>query len=421
MPRKQAMPEGYNRLWAAATVSALGDGVRTAAIPLLAAAVTRDPVAISVVTAAGFLPWPVLGLLGGAAADRFDRRRAMWVVNTFRALLMAAATAVLLLIGSLPIAALATLAFLIGTAETVYDNAAVGYLPQLLPKGALARGNARLYTSQMAATQLIGPPVGGILFVFGPVIPLTINAVSFAVSAALISGLPKMEKQPVRAQNLRQDILEGLTWLWRSPALRSLAVVTTALGAVSGALLAMLIVYSRDQLEIASVGYGLLLSAFAVGSIAGGLLVPRLIDRLPLRGLLTTCVLISTGVFGGLAATTDAIAAGVLLGCLGLAVATWNITSVTVRQRIVPNHLLGRVSSAYRATTLTFTTAGALSAGVLTEATSVSMTMWACAGLTLGGLALGSRGLREVDSGQTRPKQQGQVAQDGDSEQIAER
>ena len=53
MPRKQAMPEGYNRLWAAATVSAMGNGVRTAAIPLLAATVTRDPVAISVVTAAG--------------------------------------------------------------------------------------------------------------------------------------------------------------------------------------------------------------------------------------------------------------------------------------------------------------------------------------------------------------------------------
>ena len=401
MPREQAMPRGYNRLWVAATASALGDGVRTAAIPLLAAAITRDPVAISVVTAAGFLPWPVLGLLGGAAADRFDRRRAMWVVNAVRALLMAAVAVVLLLIGSLPIAVLAILAFLIGTAETVYDNAAVGYLPQLLPEEALARGNARLYTSQMAATQLIGPPVGGILFVFGPVIPLVINAVSFAVSAALISGLPKVKKQPARAQNWRQDILEGLIWLWRSPALRSLAVVTTALGAVSGALLAMLIVYSRDQLEIASVGYGLLLSAFAVGSIASGLLVPRLIRYLPLRGLLAGCALVSTGVFCGLAATTDAVAAALLLGCLGAAVAVWNITSVTIRQRIVPNHLLGRVSSAYRATTLTFTTAGALSAGVLTDATSVSMTMWACAGLALLGLALGIRGLGEVNMAQT--------------------
>ncbi len=150
------MPAGYGLFWGASTVSALGDGVRVAALPLLAAAVTRDPAAIAVVTAAGFLAWPVLGLVGGALSDRLDRRRSMWMVNAARALTLGVLSLLLLTLGSLPIAALAALAFALGAAETVYDNAAIGFLPRILPPDALATGNARLFTSQLTATQLIG-------------------------------------------------------------------------------------------------------------------------------------------------------------------------------------------------------------------------------------------------------------------------
>ncbi|HEY8912850.1 MFS transporter [Lacisediminihabitans sp.] len=391
-----SMPRDYIRLWAASTISALGDGLRIAAIPLLAASATSDPFAISIVSAAGFLPWPVFGLLGGAISDRFERRRLMWMVNAARAIIICVSTIILLAEGSLPIALLALLAFLLGTAETVYDNAAIGILPQVLTPDLLPAGNSRLFTSQLSATQLIGPPLGGLLFVFGPSVPLTLDAISFVISATLIAFLSPTSRYPEQTpMNLRRDISEGIAWLWKSATLRTMVVLTVALSAASGALLAMLVVYAHDQLHTNSIGYGLLLGAFAVGSIAGALCTPKLMRTRPLREVLTGSIVAAIGVFAGLATTsTPAVAAGLLL--LGAAVSTWNVASVTTRQRIVPNHLLGRVSSAYRASALTFTTIGALTAGILTGTTSITTTLWACAGLGLVGLLVRGRGLWQL-------------------------
>ena len=394
-----SMPRAYVQLWGASTISALGDGLRIAAIPLLAASVTRDPFAISIVSAAGFLPWPVFGLLGGAVSDRFERRRLMWMINASRAIISCAATTILLTEGSLPIALLALLAFLLGTAETVYDNAAIGILPQILTPDLLPAGNSRLFTSQLSATQLIGPPLGGLLFAFGSSIPLALDALSFGISATLIALLPRPARSPEgRVLNLRRDIGEGLVWLWESATLRTMAILTVALSTISGALLAMLVVYAHNRLHTTSVGYGLLLGAFAVGSIAGATFTPRLMRGRPFRQILAGSVIAAIGVFAGLATTaTPAVAAG-LLALLGAAVSTWNVASVTTRQRIVPNHLIGRVSSAYRASALTFTTIGALTAGLLTGTTSITTTMWACAGVGLVGLLVGCRGLWRLDS-----------------------
>ena len=394
-----SMPRAYVQLWGASTISALGDGLRIAAIPLLAASVTRDPFAISIVSAAGFLPWPVFGLLGGAVSDRFERRRLMWMINASRAIISCAATTILLTEGSLPIALLALLAFLLGTAETVYDNAAIGILPQILTPDLLPAGNSRLFTSQLSATQLIGPPLGGLLFAFGSSIPLALDALSFGISATVIALLPRPARSTERrVQNLRRDIGEGLVWLWESATLRTMAILTVALSTVSGGLLAMLVVYAHNRLHTTSVGYGLLLGAFAVGSIAGATFTPRLMRGRPFRQILAGSVIAAIGVFAGLATTaTPAVAAG-LLALLGAAVSTWNVASVTTRQRIVPNHLIGRVSSAYRASALTFTTIGALTAGLLTGTTSITTTMWACAGVGLVGLLVGCRGLWRLDS-----------------------
>ncbi|TFD03661.1 MFS transporter [Cryobacterium sp. TMT1-66-1] len=392
-----ALRARYVQFWIAATVSALGDGVRVAVLPLLAASSTRDPVAIAIVTAAGFLPWPVLGLLGGAVSDRFDRRRLMWIVNATRALIVAAASVNLLSERTLPIAALAILAFTLGTAETVYDNAAVGFLPQLLPTELLPIGNSRLFTSQLSATQLVGPPLGGLLFALGAGIPLALDSISFALSALLIAFMPRTPPGvPHVRKNLRRDIAEGLTWLWRNPTLQAMAFITTALGAISGALLAMLVIYARQQLHLTSFGYGLLLGAFAIGSVSGALAAPRVMRRWPLPQVLAGTVLVATVIFACLAATSNSIVAALLLAALGVAVSTWNIASVTTRQRIVPNRLLGRVSSAYRASALTFTTLGALGAGVLTATTSVAATFWACSALALVGLGMGARGLVKI-------------------------
>lgn len=395
--RDERLPSPYGRFWTSSTLSAIGDGVRVVAFPLLAASSTQNPAEIAVVAAAGFAAWPVLGLVGGAISDRFDRRRLMWVVNGSRAVLVALLAIGVGVLGTIPVPLLAVLAFMLGAAETVYDNAAIGFLAQLVPSTLLARANSRLFTSQLSATQLIGPPLGGLLFALGSVIPFAVNAVTFALSSILIILLPHTPARPPRARkSLRSEIVEGLVWLWRSTTLRAMVVITTALGAISGALLAMLVVYVRDQLHLSSVGYGLLLGAFAAGSIVGALAAPRIMRTRPLREVLAVAVLATALIFAVLAATSTALVAAAMLAFLGVAVSTWNVASVTARQQLVPHELLGRVSGTYRAVALTFTTIGALAAGVLTAATSISTTFWVCAGVALLGLAMGLAGLSRM-------------------------
>jgi MFS family permease len=386
----EKFPKPYLQLWTAASASAFGDGIRAAALPLLAAAATSDPTSIGVVTAAGFLAWPLLGLVGGAMSDRFDRRALMWTVNAIRALVVLGIACFVLFSGPAPIWLLAALAFALGSAETVYDNAATGLLPQLVSKELLPKANSRLFTSQLSGTQLLGPPLGGLLFSVSAVVPLFANAFSFALSAALIAMLPRSGHiSPMGKMDLRKDVAEGLRWLWNSPVLRSMALLTTSLSAVSGALLAMLVVFARTQLGLGGTGYGLLLGAFAVGSVLGSLLAPAVLHSVPRVTILIAAVAVTVVTFGGLASTSFFAIAAVLLAALGVAVSIWNITSVTLRQTIVPNELLGRVSSAYRTMALTFTTVGALLSGVLTSATSISTTLWVCSGVALLGLAVG--------------------------------
>ncbi|MET9726275.1 MFS transporter [Streptomyces zaomyceticus] len=180
---------GFGRLWTAAVVSRFGDSLRTAALPLLAASLTDDPLLIASVTACGFLPWLLFGLLGGAVADRVDQRRAMWVVDLVRGGLMAA-FAVAVALGHAGIALLLVLAFALTTLQTLFDNAATALLPALVPTEALAAANARLMTGQQFAGGLLAAPVVPALLLAGPAVPYAADAATYVLAgyAATITG-----------------------------------------------------------------------------------------------------------------------------------------------------------------------------------------------------------------------------------------
>ena len=378
----------FLRLWSAATVSAAGDGLRQTALPLLAAAATRDPRAVALVTAAGFAPWPLLGLLGGAIADRVDRRSAMWVIDAGRGALMAGFA---VLVGTLgvPVAALAGLAFLLGAAETVFDNAATALLPSLVAPTWLPAANSRLMTSQTLAGELVGPPLAGLLFGISASVPLALDAVSFLVAALLVATLggchlnSPAEATPVisRWSGLGTGIRQGLGWLWHEPVLRTLTVVIAVLGAVSGALLALLVLYVQQVLGLGSAGYGTLFSCYALGGVAGALGSPWLLRHRPSGHLLLAAVITAGVAFTGLGVTSRPVVAGVALGVFGVSVGLWNVTVTTLRQTLVPDGLLGRVSSAYRTIALTFTTAGAGVAGLTANSIGIPATLIGCAAL----------------------------------------
>jgi MFS family permease len=218
------LPAGFGRLWTAQTVSSLGDGVTQAALPLLALTLTRDPMALAFITAAGTLPWLLFGVLGGA--DRWDRRRTMWVTDAARAVLLAIPAAAAAL-DVLSIALLAAVAFLLALGGLFFDTAATVYLPDLLGRdpAQLERVNTRLRGAQTAASGFAGPPAGSALLALGRPVPLLTDAVSFALSALLVRSLPAVPRPAASArESLLRQARAGASYVFRDRVLLGLAL-----------------------------------------------------------------------------------------------------------------------------------------------------------------------------------------------------
>ncbi|MGH8874945.1 MAG: MFS transporter [Acidimicrobiia bacterium] len=157
--RREGLGPDFAKLWGAAAVSNLGDGVRLAALPLLASALTRDPGLVAGLTVALRLPWLLLSLPAGAIIDRLDRRRLMARASLLQGAAMASLGAALWA-GWAGLPMLYLVAFLLGTGEVVRDTASHTVVPSLVPMELLERANGRLYATQMVANELVGPPIG---------------------------------------------------------------------------------------------------------------------------------------------------------------------------------------------------------------------------------------------------------------------
>ncbi|MFD8236957.1 MFS transporter [Streptomyces sp. NPDC059696] len=368
--RAPAWRGGFGRLWSAAVLSSFGDALRTSALPLLAVTLTDDPLLIASVTACGYLPWIVFGLLGGAVADRVDQRRAMWTVDAARGVLVAA-FAVAVALGHASIGLLIGLAVALTTFQTLFDNAATALLPALVHRDALGSANARLMTGQRIAGGLLGGPVVPLLLAAGAAVPFAADAVTFLAAAALVASLPAAEtdREPRPAgSTLRREIAEGLRTLWRDRALRALCTATALCNIGMGTLLAMLVVLVTDWLRAGPAAYAAAGTAFTLGSLAGGVVNGRLVARLGrlrsvlLAGSVQAALLVVMGTVRSLAVLVGALA---VFGLLGM---VWNVNTTTLMQERSPTGLLGRVSSAFRTLAFAGVPLGALLGGAVAAA-----------------------------------------------------
>ncbi|MGW0559163.1 MFS transporter [Streptomyces sp. NPDC003016] len=368
--RAPAWRGGFGRLWTAAVVSKFGDSLRTAAMPLLAASLTSDPVLVALVTACGYLPWLLFGLLGGAVADRVDQRRAMWAVDLVRAALMAA-FAVAVALGHASIALLVALAFALTTLQTLFDNAATALLPSLVAKAALGSANARLLTGQQIAGGFLAAPLVPVLLLAGAAVPYAADAATYVLGAVLIASLrvtaPERAPRPP-GSTLRGDIAQGLRVLWRDRVLRGLCVATTLCNIGMAALIATLVLQVTGWLDAGHGGYAAAITAYGVGSVAGGLLAGRLSRRIGrirsvfVAGAVQICCLAAMGLVRELWVTVTAMA---LFGLMGL---VWNTHQVTLMQERSPEAMLGRISSAFRTLAIAGAPLGALLGGAAASA-----------------------------------------------------
>ncbi|MFD3512330.1 MFS transporter [Streptomyces sp. NPDC058657] len=374
---------GFGRLWSAAVISKFGDSLRSAAMPLLAASLTSDPVLVSLVTACGFLPWLVFGLVGGALADRVDQRRAMWRVDLLRGALMAA-FAVAVALGHASIALLLVVAFALTTLQTLFDNAATALLPSLVPAPALGTANARLMTGQMIAGTFLAAPLVPVLLLQGPSVPYAADAATYVLAAVLIASLrtsaPQKEPRAAGA-TLRGDIKEGLEALWADRPLRGLCLSAALCNMGVGALIAMLVLHITGWLDAGHTGYVAALTAYGVGSVVGGLLSGRLARALGrirsvfLAGAVQIGCLLAMGLVRELWVTVAALA---VFGCMGL---VWNANEVTLMQERAPAGMLGRVSAASRTLGAAGVPLGALLGGLVAAAWGLNTPMLLAAGL----------------------------------------
>ncbi len=365
----ERLPRPFRLLWAATAISNVGDGLRLTALPLLATSITTDPRAIAGIAVAERVPWLVFILPGGAWADRLDRRLLRVRLDAARAAVMTVLVG-LIAADRVSIAAIYVVAASLASAEAVVDSSSMALVPATVDKRDLERAGSRLSSTELISNGLIGPPLGGLLFGIAVAVPFGIDAASFgaaAVTMLLLSGSFAPATSPGQSEPMTRQIAEGFRWFWRRRVLRNLALISTALGTASFISGAVFVLFATKTLHLSAAGYGLLLVPAALGGVAGSMVAPRL-NKAPLRLVLAGAILCS----GVATLITSAISAPVLVGVLagvsGAGALVWNVLTIALRQRVIPDHLLGRVGASYRFLVYIGMPFGALIGGFLADA-----------------------------------------------------
>ena len=364
--------ENFYKLWAASAISNFGDGVRLTAIPLLATTLTREPGLVAGVAFAASAPWLLFALTAGALVDRLDRRKTMWIMQVFRMALMAGLSVLILAdLGSTQLLmTLYLVAFALGVGEVLFDNAAQSIMPAVVRKDQLQVANGRLYAVEEAMNMFAGPPLGSFLFVAAAVLPFIFDAVSFGIGALLIfamTGSYAPSRGGGEATNIRQDIGEGLRWLWGHKVLRTLAMMTGVSNMTHSATYAIFVLYALEILHLSERGFGILLAVGAIGGLLGGLVGPRLARffgdgrSFYVITISAACAELAIGL------TSNVIVVAIAMALFGLGAMWWNVIAVSLRQSIVPDRLMGRVNSVYRLLAWGTMPLGALLGGLLAE------------------------------------------------------
>ena len=369
---RERLGRGYAKLWSAAAVSYLGDGVHDTALPLLAATLTRDPLLIAAVEVAAQLPWLLFALPGGALVDRWDRRRVLWLVDAYRCLVVGA-LAVAVIAGWASIPALAIAGFLLAAGGTLFNPASMSVLPAIVSRepGRLERANGRLAAAQTTGCHLLGPPLGGVLFSLARSVPFMVDAVSFGISSAVVASIPgrfaPTSDTPAAggaSVGLWAQIFAGVRWLAGHRLLRTLAVVAAIQSLGIAAWSSIMVLFAQERLGLGNLGFGLLYSGVAAGSLLGSLFATRLTLAFGAATVLRASGVTLGAASLGIGLILNRWAAGSLLGAIGIALASWNVVAVSLRQAVVPDHLQGRVNSAFQQLSLGMLPLGAALGGV---------------------------------------------------------
>jgi MFS family permease len=363
--------KNYWRLWFAHGVSNLGDGVSQVAYPWLASAVTRSPLLIATVAVASRLPWLVFTLPAGVITDRFDRRKIIIAMDITRAVLaFLVAIAVTAQAGNLPAldsvatsvnlqtnwflyTVLVVTALLFGCAEVLRDNSAQTFLPEVVEDDQLENANGKLWSVEFVTNSFIGPPLGSFLIGIFVFLPFYFDTLTFFVSAALIATLasvarPIKEVTGKKAVNFKAEINEGFSWLWKHELLRPMAIILGCMNGLGAITTATFILFAQEILQTSVFIFAILGTAGAVGGTLGGILGPKISARIGSGPSLYLTLLTAPIICLIIGLTSSWQLFWFLTAFATFFAVLWNVITVSLRQSIIPTHLLGRVNSVYR-------------------------------------------------------------------------
>lgn len=368
---------GFRWLLASSWVSNLGDGFALAAGPLLVAAQTRNPTLVALATLLLRLPYLLFSVLAGVLIDRHDRVWMVAVVDALRGVVLAALAASIL-IGEVGIVLVLVAMFLLGTAEVFSNTASTTLLPSLVGHDDLLVANARLQTGFVTVYQLVGPPIGAVLFAAGMSAPFIGQSALVIAGAVLVAQINMPSRSPVSVALPRvgAEVAEGFRWVRSHPPVRTLVLTIFIFNITFGAPWGVLVLYAKQRLHTGAVGFGLLTTAAAVGGIVGTTAYRWLTARVSLGHIMRVGLIIETLTHLGLALTTIPAVALAIMVVFGAHAFVWNTTSTTVRQRAVPLPLQGRVTSINALGTYAGLIIGAALGGPLAAAWGISAPFW---------------------------------------------
>lgn len=390
-------------LWSSQVVSTVGSRVTSIAFPLLVLATTHSPARAGVVGFAQTLPFLLLYLPAGAFADRWDRKRAMIACDAGRAAALGS-IAITVALGWLSMAQVVVVALLEGSLFVLFDLAEGAVLPQLVTREQLPAAIAQNQARTQGA-DVVGQPLGGVLFSIGWLLPFLVDALSYLVSFAALLAIRRPFQQPRTRQptRLRAEIAEGLLRVWHQPFLRAAVGVIGGVNLVFNALYLVLIVRARE-LGAAPALIGAMFAFIGVGGLLGSLVAPWVRRSFAARRVIVTIGWLWVAQIGILALLPDPLGLGVVSGLRSFAAPAFNVVVNSHVYQVTPDRLLGRVRSAARVVTWGSIPLGTLAGGFLAAALGAQATLLVLTGV-MGGVAAAAtlaRGMRQLPPPVTR-------------------
>ena len=386
-----SLGRNFTKAMVASGFANLADGVLWVALPLLAVELTRSPLLIAGITVAARLPW-LLAPVAGAFADRLDRRQSMVRVNLVRTVLLGGlALAVAVDLATLPM--LFAVAVLLGVAETLFDTSAQSLLPAVVDRDDLTRANSRLFAVELVANTFVGPPLGGLLAAAGLAVALGLPAAAYLVGAGclalLVGSFRAAGAGPAGSTRLRDEVAEGTRFVWRHPVLRPLAIMLGIQNMAYSAAFSVFVLFAvaPGPMGLSKAGYGVLTATLGVGSLLGSWLAVPVERRLGRVNTLVLSIVLNALTLAVPVVTTLPVPIGASMVASGAGIVLWNVITVSLRQRITPDRLLGRMNASYRLVGWGTMPLGAALGGVLAEALGLRGAFLVAALLTLAVLA----------------------------------